>query len=565
MFREEDSDGGAYSALDPASSNRARFGSHMYNYMRNLYILGTGFFLIFAAWNTVQSLATTIDPSLGNAFLCSLYSTFTLVSILGPRIVDVLGPKKAMVVGAIPYLAGVLSFLLPSDWSETNEYVLKISVGILVGFGAPLLWTGQGVYLSRIASKHAMNEEETSQLPELDVLHYSNRTNEATNAAKAEFNGIFFSFFQANGIVGTFGTGLVLVLTQGDSVKASFTLIFSALGVVCGLGILLFLWFLPDVEPVEDRNFNKRGEHAAVEDEATVSIYATLKLCFSESKMYLMVPIIFYNGFSLGFIFGTVPVLAWEKAMGKKFGSFGTSWFYLVNTVATLVAGRYAKQAKKQRRVMVLATICQLVFFALFVFVPYNSNVACNVEGCYPKSDVGSCFQNTHSKGNAFPTSQCTPIVHRGNKSMAGDCATCVKYNGETAGSCSDVETKSCDGAMCAWTQCDVLTGTGQMPGAPTLLFRFGGVFLFAVGDAVWESQLPAYLQILFAHSDKDLNAAMANLKMWQSLGFAVQFALGIEGMPLYGKPLEVSMIVCAGLLVVGVISMSPVVWGDQD
>ena len=148
---------------------------------------------------------------------------------------------------------------------------------------------------------------------------------------------------------------------------------------------------------------------------------------------------------------------------------------------------------------------------------------------------------------------------------MAGDCATCVKYNGETAGSCSDVETKSCDWAMCAWTQCDVLTGTGQMPGAPTLLFLFGGVFLFAVGDAVWESQLPAYLQILFAHSDKDLNAAMANLKMWQSLGFAVQFALGIEGMPLYGKPLEVSMIVCAGLLVVGVISMSPVVWGDQD
>ena len=104
--------------------------------------------MIFAAWNTTQSFATTVDPSLGDAFLFALYITFTLFAVLGPRIVQYLGPKNAIIVGGLPYLLGVLSFLAPSDMSEQNQYILKVSVGALVGFGAPYYGPGR-VYTCR--------------------------------------------------------------------------------------------------------------------------------------------------------------------------------------------------------------------------------------------------------------------------------------------------------------------------------------------------------------------------------------------------------------------------------
>merc|ERR1719440_537048 len=57
-------------------------------------------------------------------------------------------------------------------------------------------------------------------------------------------------------------------------------------------------------------------------------------------------------------------------------------------------------------------------------------------------------------------------------------------------------------------------------------LIIFGLVALFACGDAFWESGPPATLTNFFAGS-ADIVPALANYKLWQSLGFAVQFILG--------------------------------------
>mmetsp|Transcript_10534 Transcript_10534/g.19108 ORF Transcript_10534/g.19108 Transcript_10534/m.19108 type:complete len:462 (+) Transcript_10534:54-1439(+) len=51
---------------------------------------------------------------------------------------------------------------------------------------------------------------------------------------------------------------------------------------------------------------------------------------------------------------------------------------------------------------------------------------------------------------------------------------------------------------------------------------------LFAVGDAFWEPGPPATLQNFYLGTD-NIVPAMANLKLWQSLGFAVQFAIGAK------------------------------------
>ena len=68
----------------------------------------------------------------------------------------------------------------------------------------------------------------------------------------------------------------------------------------------------------------------------------------------------------------------------------------------------------------------------------------------------------------------------------------------------------------------------------------------------------------IFSESDNDTNAAMSNLKMWQSLGFALQFALGIKGLPLYGKSIEYSVYICSGLLLVGLLCLSMVLADDR-
>ena len=52
-------------------------------------------------------------------------------------------------------------------------------------------------------------------------------------------------------------------------------------------------------------------------------------------------------------------------------------------------------------------------------------------------------------------------------------------------------------------------------------------ITLLAAGDAVWESQPPAILQSFYG-LDKERNAAMANLKMFQSIGNVIQFGVGL-------------------------------------
>merc|ERR1711865_1360475 len=72
-------------------------------------IMGMGFFGIFMAFNTAQALQSTLNKTLGNACLCTLYGTFTVACLVGPLVVDRWGPKISMIVGASDYLR-LLSF-----------------------------------------------------------------------------------------------------------------------------------------------------------------------------------------------------------------------------------------------------------------------------------------------------------------------------------------------------------------------------------------------------------------------------------------------------------------------
>ena len=246
---------------------------------RSAYILGSGFFGVFVAFNVAQSLATSISgpPGLGNLVFAAIYATYTILCIPAPKVVSLIGAKASIIFGALPYAGVLLAHLAPPRcatakegtlcWDDATISALQISMGILVGVGAPLLWTGQGIYLAKCAAS------------------FSSMTGSDVSDANKSFNGIFFSFFQYAGFAGTCSGSLILLLVKGGG---AVYILFLIMGIVCGLGVLLFLLFLPGMETLRmDVNSAPVEEASASSEAERVTVLQTLKLFFSDAKMYL--------------------------------------------------------------------------------------------------------------------------------------------------------------------------------------------------------------------------------------------------------------------------------------
>merc|ERR1711865_778393 len=464
-------------------------------------IMGMGFFGIFMAFNTAQALQSTLNKTLGNACLCTLYGTFTVACLVGPLVVDRWGPKISMIVGAATYIAMVLSNLKPS-------WALSIPMYFLVGFGAPLLWTGQNVYLSRCAVKAALNEMEQVIDQEsggdavpgtpidgrgIPLISDAGNTESALmkrfkdlNKKKLEeFNGYFFSFFQANGCLGLLMASIIQ--SQTSNVKFLFVI----LSAICGCGVLVVTFGFPNVKNVEietglrdcgddvsphSRSMSSLSESAAHigDDDLDQALSTgeglkeTLFFAFQQKRFMMFVPIIVYNGMSLGFFLSDATRYFIAEAIGNSKVGYVLSAFYFINLVFTALAGKgYIK-----RSVLVAgASIIHLAFFVLLLVL----------------------------------------------RPWMLDCDSTVFANGTLEPSRYYIDPTSDD-----WTsKPDSSTSAATW----VMVFVFAGAF--AAGDAVWESQVPATLMGYFP-SGKENAYMAANLKMWQSFGFAAQFAIDV-------------------------------------
>ena len=91
-----------------------------------------------------------------------------------------------------------------------------------------------------------------------------------------------------------------------------------------------------------------------------------------------------------------------------------------------------------------------------------------------------------------------------------------------------------------------------QRPGITQYAQVWGLACAFGLADAVWETFPYAILQGFFASDDVQMNAANANLKLWQSLGVALQFVLGL----VFGDRQRVNLAIIFSTLVVGLIGL---------
>ncbi|XP_061837983.1 UNC93-like protein MFSD11 isoform X2 [Nerophis lumbriciformis] len=114
----------------------------------NVVILGVGFLFIFTAFTTCGNIEQTVVKSLQNdTFTGSgyhslgiIYGVFSFSNLVAPAVVAILGPKMTMFVSGLLYSGYVAVFIEPSTWSF---YLTSV----LIGVGAALLWTAQGLFL----------------------------------------------------------------------------------------------------------------------------------------------------------------------------------------------------------------------------------------------------------------------------------------------------------------------------------------------------------------------------------------------------------------------------------
>jgi len=89
----------------------------------------------------------------GNGYfsLCIIYAVSAFANWLAPSIVALLGVKRSLISGAVPYAVFVVSFIYPTAW------VLYV-MSALVGVGAAVLWTAQGTYLTLASTSETMSK-----------------------------------------------------------------------------------------------------------------------------------------------------------------------------------------------------------------------------------------------------------------------------------------------------------------------------------------------------------------------------------------------------------------------
>ena len=560
-----------------------------------------------SSFNAAQSLDGSIPapPGLAAIQFCTLYVTFGLLCISAPKAISFTGPKWGIALGMVAYVSLVASFLAPPHctdasparssidggdgggggaapcWSVGTIWALRLGTAVLVGFGASLVWTGQGVYLGRLAAHAATAEDaadgQSSSIrdapPAASTFGASQRgqapppplncapQHAATLGAEAarrerlgatlkRYNGVFWSCFQFSGACGLVVSSLVLTLVRSSS---AVTYLFLGLTAVAIGGVAAVIFFLPSLPPLAAAASapfpsassceaaaaadggdattppSAAGDSAgggaaadAVEAQKAVSVLAALHLC-AEARLALVVPNIVYNGLSLAFVWFMYNTFLLNAAFGTSFVGFGSACFYLVNACATAIASRVAAR-HGQRRTMLAATCLQLGFYALMLWYQVKP-VQCLPSGCL-RGTAGSCWRLLNDtsanalQGAPFPIG-CTgsalgsALGFALGSALDSACAQCAPFS-------------AAGGQQCAigWQQCDWLRGDAVPPEASDVAFLLGAVSLFAVGDSVWESQIPAVLQTLFDETSGQQPAAMANLKLWQSLGIGAMYAL---------------------------------------
>eukprot|EP01119_Soliformovum_irregulare_P008653 TRINITY_DN2175_c0_g1_i1.p1 TRINITY_DN2175_c0_g1~~TRINITY_DN2175_c0_g1_i1.p1 ORF type:complete len:417 (-),score=72.33 TRINITY_DN2175_c0_g1_i1:19-1245(-) len=295
-----------YDPLLPTSSDKR---SNLFN----VVYLGSAFSVLFIAFNTMQGFESTGNKDLGMWSLFTLYAAFSVCNLFANVIVQRVGEKLCLVIGAATYVAYLGANLYP------RMYTL-IPASVLIGWGASILWTAQGSYLAK----------------------------NSTNETMGFHSGVFFGLFMLNAVIGNLMAGTLTYFHESTTV---LVWILFAIGVIATISF----FFLPrPFAIVEVTNVNSPPATKSLASQLTDTLFL-----FGELKMILMGIVIVYSGFSQAYFYGRFPPTFGEKWLFWVMATFGFS-----DSAGSVLMGRLSDLLGR-KPVMIVATICGLIAYVL--------------------------------------------------------------------------------------------------------------------------------------------------------------------------------------------------------
>ena len=269
-------------------------------HVKNVLALSVAFFIIQSAYLSLQNLASSLYATggLGLASLATIYCCYAISCLASPVVIRYVGTKWTIVVSICCYCLYIAMNFYP-------VYFTLIPAAIVMGLSAGPLWSAQGTHLTSSAQNLA------------DI------TGETREAVIGRFNGIFFFFFLASQVPGNLVSSLVLYGgsegaapndtdlsicganecgTSGGNSSSSYTPDQSTVYILFGI---LLAWGACAI-PVAAFFMNPLNSYCATlppERNSLDQIKATARLIMSP-KLYLLIPLIIFNGLELGFAYG---------------------------------------------------------------------------------------------------------------------------------------------------------------------------------------------------------------------------------------------------------------------
>ncbi|CAI6344539.1 unnamed protein product [Macrosiphum euphorbiae] len=252
----------------------------------NISLLGLSFLFLFAAYQTIGNIEETLLKSVQNEYpsftgdgytsLSISYFVFAMANWISPSIVNYTGCKIAMIIGAVCYTMFLVSFLWLSSF-------LLYLMSAVQGFGAAILWTGQGTYLTLNSDSSTMSRN----------------------------TGMFWALSNLSMVLGNTFVSLALH-NKSDFDEPTRKFIYIVLIAASVIGTSLFLLLRPPVS--SDGTVNERVETISFVQETknTMSLFLT-------KEMRLLNITFFFTGLHLSFYASVYSSsIGFTKRMGSN-------------------------------------------------------------------------------------------------------------------------------------------------------------------------------------------------------------------------------------------------------
>eukprot|EP00466_Bigelowiella_natans_P004834 jgi/Bigna1/88075/estExt_fgenesh1_pg.C_270205 len=310
------------------------------------YHLGIAFFLMFAALMPTQNLLTSLNGTLGYYSIAVLYFFMACFGPVAPFVVRYFkGPKTALVAGGLTYTVFQIANVLLGIKSIPNviNYVILLPPSALVGMGACLLWTAEGLYATRVsravdAYRDSSQQQKHNQQQEPGTTSTQGIINEDDKDDECEktqnslgfVNGIVLVFLQTANCAMNLGSSALL------SSGASPLLLFIVLAAASAGGFLTLL----SLPRTTNTTSSRMAEEEQMQRSSTLcESVVELKDLHREKKLKCLLALFILCGCNQGYLWTTLTGDVITPALGKEWVGYVMSTSAAFDAVGSYIFG----------------------------------------------------------------------------------------------------------------------------------------------------------------------------------------------------------------------------------